>query len=116
MNALNGHHNIDSYVFTVTYGAWMCVDNQAHGLGRDGALAFMKISPQTGTIEVPDLKSLTAAWRTYGGPFCMVRHFIVAKPLTASQLSRLPGPLKARLEPDDMVWLERLYRLEDPRG
>jgi hypothetical protein len=77
----------------------------------------MKVSPQTGTIEVPDLKSLIAAWRTYGGPFCMVRRFIVEKPLTASQLHRLPGPLKARLESDEAaVWLERLYGREDPRG
>lgn len=79
-------------------------------------MAFMKVSPQTGTIEVPDLKSLIAAWRTYGGPFCMVRRFIVEKPLTASQLRLLPEPLKARLEPDDVVWLERLYRLVDPRS
>lgn len=80
-------------------------------------MAFMKVSPQTGTIEVPDLKSLTAAWRTYGGPSCLVRRFIVEKPLTASQLRRLPGPLRARLEVDGAVaWLERLYRLEDPRG
>lgn len=79
-------------------------------------MAFMKVSPQTGTIEVPDLKSLTAAWRTYGGPFCMVRRFMVEKPLTASQLRRLPGPLRARLEADEAVaWLERLYSLVDPR-
>jgi hypothetical protein len=76
----------------------------------------MKVSPQTGTIEVPDLKSLMAAWRTYGGPFCMDRRFIVEKPLTVSQLRRLPGPLRARLEFDEaVVWLERLYCLEDPR-
>ena len=82
-------------------------------------MAFMKVSPQTGTIEVPNLKSLIAAWRTYGGPFCMVRRFIVRreKPLTVLQLRRLPGPLRARLVSDEaVVWLEHLYGLEDPRG
>lgn len=80
-------------------------------------MTITKVSPQTGTIEVPDFKSLMAAWKTYGGPFCMVRRFIVEKPLTASQLGRLPGPLRARIAVDDaVVWLERLYGLEDPRG
>jgi hypothetical protein len=78
----------------------------------------MKISPSTGTIEVLDHKSLIAAWREYGGPLCFVRHFIVGKQLTASQLRRLPEALKARLHsPDDSVgFLDRLYGLEDPRG
>lgn len=82
-------------------------------------MTVMAFNPQTGTVEVPDHKSLRAAWKTFGGPFggpfCMVRRFIVEKPLTASQLRQLPGPLRARLEPEDVLWLERLYRLEDPR-
>jgi hypothetical protein len=54
----------------------------------------------------------------YGGPLCFVRRFIVGKPLTASQIRRLPEALKARLHsPDDSVgFLERMYRLPDMRG
>jgi hypothetical protein len=81
-------------------------------------MAYMKISPSTGTIEVPDHKSLLAAWREYGGPLCFVRRFIVGKPLTASQLRRLPEALKERLHgPNNALdFLDRLYGLEDPRG
>jgi len=80
-------------------------------------MTFMRIQRST-TIEVPDHKNLLAAWRLHGGPGTLVGRFIVDKPLTASQLSRLPEALKARLcSPDDSVdFLERLYGLEDPRG
>jgi len=80
-------------------------------------MTFMRIQRST-TIEVPDHKNLLAAWRLHGGPGTLVGRFIVGKPLTASQLSRLPEALKARLcSPDDSVdFLERLYGLEDPRG
>jgi hypothetical protein len=80
-------------------------------------MTFMRIQRST-TIEVPDHKNLLAAWRLHGGPGSLVARFIVDKPLTASQLSRLPEALKARLHsPDDSVdFLERLYGLEDPRG
>lgn len=80
-------------------------------------MTVMRIQRST-AIEVPDHKSLIAAWRLHGGPGSLVARFIVDKPLTASQLSRLPEALKARLHsPDDSVdFLERLYCLEDPRG
>jgi hypothetical protein len=81
-------------------------------------MTFCKIDREMATIEVPDLRNLKAAWKTYGGPFCMVRRFIVGKKLTDSQLRRLPEALRARLHsPDGSVeWLEHLYRLEDPRN
>jgi hypothetical protein len=81
-------------------------------------MTYCIVDYETGTITVPDLKNLKAAWKTYGGPFCMVRRFIVEKQLTASQLRRLPEALRARLHsPDGSVeWLEHLYRLEDPRN
>jgi len=41
--------------------------------------------------------------------------FIVGKPLTASQLSRLPDALKARGSDGSLGFLARLYGLEDPR-
>jgi len=79
-------------------------------------VAYMKYTASA-IIEVPDHKNLLAAWRLHGGPGTLVGRFIVGKPLTASQLSRLPEALKARLySPDDSVdFLERLYGLEDPR-
>lgn len=46
---------------------------------------------QLATIEVPDHKNLLAAWHSYGG---IVRRFIVRKPLTQSQLARLPKALR----------------------
>ena len=81
-------------------------------------MTYCLVNYETGSITVPDLKNLKAAWRIYGGPFCMVRCFIVRQQLTASQLSRLPEALRERLHsPDGSVeWLERLFRLEDPRG
>ena len=33
MDALDGHHLIDSYVFTVTYVAWIGADNHPTALG-----------------------------------------------------------------------------------
>jgi len=50
------------------------------------------------TVEVPNLHSLLAAWKTYGGPGTLVGRFVVRKPLTASQLRRLPRGLKAQLK------------------
>ena len=80
-------------------------------------MAFMLIDRST-TIEVADHKNLLAAWRLHGGPLTLVGRFIVRKPLTASQLRRLPGALRGMLHyPDDSVdFLERLYSLDDPRG
>jgi hypothetical protein len=57
------------------------------------------------------------AWREYGrhGFDSVVGSFIVTKPLTKSQLRRMPKALKNVLRFDDSVlWLEKLYRLEDP--
>jgi hypothetical protein len=72
---------------------------------------------RSATIEVPDIHNLRAAWKTYGGPLCLVSRFVVQKPLTQSQLQRLPKALRELVScPDDSVaWLERLYGLEDPR-
>jgi hypothetical protein len=80
----------------------------------------MRLS-KSATIEVPDHNSLLGAWRTYGGvgPFCPVGRFIVKKPLTASQLKRLPNGLRQLISyPDGLgvSWFDELYRLEDPRG
>lgn len=68
-------------------------------------------------IEVADHKNLRAAWRSHGGIDTLVGRFIVRKPLTASQLSRLPKALKAKLHcPDDALdFLERLAALPDLR-
>lgn len=51
-------------------------------------------------------------------PCSLAAHFIVKRPLTVSQLRRLPEALKKKLHcPDDSVdFLERLHGLEDPRG
>lgn len=80
-------------------------------------MTFMHLY-RTATVEVPDLESLKAAWKQYGGPFCLVASFIVKKPLTESQFRRLPKALRNMVSyPDDSVaWLERLYRLEDTRS
>jgi hypothetical protein len=53
-------------------------------------MSYMRVI-QLPTIEVPDHKSLLAAWHSCGLP---VRRFIVAKPLTQSQFARLPKALK----------------------
>lgn len=82
-------------------------------------MAYLKFTPPA-TIEVPDHKNLLAAWMLHGpGTGSLVRfRFIVGKPLTASQLRRLPEALKERLQcaDDSVAFLERLYGLEDPRG
>jgi hypothetical protein len=80
-------------------------------------MTYMKVTPST-TVEVPDHKNLLAAWRIHGGPAMLVARFIVRKPLTESQLLRLPEALKERLHClDDAVdFLERLFGLEDPRS
>jgi hypothetical protein len=80
-------------------------------------MAFMLIEA-TSTVTVADHKSLLTAWKIHGGPGSLVGRFIVEKPLTRSQLRRLPMALKEKMAcPDDSVsFLERLYGLEDPRG
>jgi hypothetical protein len=76
----------------------------------------MKIKRLT-EIEVADHKNLLVAWRSHGGIDTLVGRFIVRKPLTVSQLSRLPKALKAKLHcPDDALdFLERLAALPDLR-
>jgi len=59
-------------------------------------MTFMRIQRST-TIEVPDHKSLLAAWRLHGGPLSLVGRFIVDKPLTLPQLNRLPKALRQLL-------------------
>lgn len=61
-------------------------------------MAYMKITGPRPSIEVQDHKNLLAAWRLYGGPVSLVGRFIVEKPLTASQLRRLPLGLRDRLQ------------------
>lgn len=63
-----------------------------------------------------DSRNLLAAWKLYGGPDTPAGRFIVHKPLTPAQLRRLPEALKDLLQSDDVIFLERLYGLEDPRG
>ncbi len=77
---------------------------------------IMRIQRAT-TITVPDYNSLVFAWRLHGGPGTIAKSFIVEKPLTDAQLRRLPKDLKRMIQsPDDSLdFLERLYRLEDPR-
>jgi hypothetical protein len=48
-------------------------------------------------VEVPDHKNLLAAWRLYG-PASPVGRFVVKKPLTASQIRRLPRDLRDRIQ------------------
>lgn len=76
----------------------------------------MKITAGT-TIEVPNHKDLLAAWKSYGdlSRLLLVERFIVSRPLTASQYRRLPVALKNRLQSDDVLFLERLFNLPDPR-
>jgi hypothetical protein len=50
------------------------------------------------TIEVLAHKDLLAAWRLYGGPGSLVGSFKVQKPLTTSQLRRLPAELRSIVE------------------
>ena len=49
------------------------------------------------TVEVRDHKGLLAAWKLYGGPLTLVGSFRTLKPLTASQIRRLPSGLRDRL-------------------
>jgi hypothetical protein len=59
-------------------------------------MTFMLISASA-KIEVHTHKDLLAAWRLYGGPGTLVGSFTVRKPLTETQLRRLPGGLRKRL-------------------
>lgn len=60
-------------------------------------MAYMKFTPPT-IIEVPDHKNLLAAWMLHGGPGTLVGRFIVERPLTASQLRRLPAASRDRFK------------------
>jgi hypothetical protein len=60
-------------------------------------MTYMKITGPRPSIEVPDHKNLIAAWRLYGHT-PLVGRFTVRKPLTASQLRRLPVELRDRLQ------------------
>ena len=50
------------------------------------------------TVEVLDHKGLLVAWRLYGGLDTLVGSFRSLKPLTASQIRRLPSGLRDRLQ------------------
>jgi hypothetical protein len=58
-------------------------------------MSYMRFN--SATIKVPNHKNLLAAWKQYGGPLSLVGRFIVEKPLTASQLRRLPKGLRELL-------------------
>lgn len=58
-------------------------------------MLIMRIHPST-TVEVSNHRNLLAAWRDYGRDG-LVGRFIVTKPLTKPQLSRLPRALKELL-------------------
>jgi hypothetical protein len=78
----------------------------------------MRIEPST-TITIHTFESLLAAWKSLGGQRSLVSRIVfTGKPLTASQLRRLPKALREKIEyPDDALdFLERMYCLEDPRG
>ncbi|MGB6303907.1 MAG: hypothetical protein WBF45_09165 [Acidobacteriaceae bacterium] len=76
------------------------------------------IHPLT-VITAEDYQGLLAAWKRYGGPLSLVGEFVVKKALTDAQYRRLPQGLKDRLKEGDEIdavsFLERLYRLPDPR-
>jgi hypothetical protein len=79
---------------------------------------FVEIQITT-TVTVHDYRSLLAAWKRFGGPRSLVgRYIYVGKPLTESQLRRLPAGLrdKIRYPEDPLDFLERMFALEDPRG
>jgi hypothetical protein len=59
-------------------------------------MTYLKITGGA-SIESDNYRGLRVAWKTYGGPLCLVRSFTVREPLTASQLRRLPKGLRARL-------------------
>jgi hypothetical protein len=60
-------------------------------------VTYMLIHALT-TVEVLDHKGLLAAWKLYGGPLTLVGCFRALKPLTASQIRRLPSGLRDRLQ------------------
>ena len=59
-------------------------------------MTYMRFNPAT--VTVPNHKNLLAAWKQYGGPLSVVGRFIVEKPLTESQLRRLPKGLRELLD------------------
>lgn len=80
-------------------------------------MAFKRIEPST-VVTVHTYESLLAAWKSFGSARSLVARFVFAgRPLATSQTSRLPNELRERLEflDDSLDFLERLYRLEDPR-
>jgi hypothetical protein len=79
-------------------------------------MSYWKISGPRATVTVPDHKTLRDVWKTYKHSL-LVGRFIVEKPLTPAQLRRLSAKLRDRVSsPDDLVFLEALYALEDPRA
>ena len=48
-------------------------------------------------VTVPNHQSLRPLWRLHGGPATLIGSIAVSKPLTASQLRRLPSGLRERI-------------------
>ncbi|HTB96386.1 MAG TPA: hypothetical protein VK716_05225 [Terracidiphilus sp.] len=73
-----------------------------------------KLRESSGRMEVlvSRLEDLIGAWKAYG-PTVRYR---MSKPLSDSQLRRLPPALHRALQTGDSVeWLEQLYDLRDER-
>jgi hypothetical protein len=63
---------------------------------KGSGMTYMRIS--LASIEVLNHKSLLDAWRIYGGPGSRFESFTVRRPLTSSQVRRLPAGLRERLK------------------
>jgi hypothetical protein len=84
---------------------------------------FAVIKPST-TVEVADYRNLIGQWRNMPKSARRLVGVWVVEKITSTQKKRLPADLRQKLvvghdakkTRDDVQFLERLYRLEDPRG
>jgi hypothetical protein len=77
-------------------------------------------------ITIADYESLQVAWRLYGD-MPLVSAYVMTGKISRSQIAKLPKKLQRMLicgrsasayvaKQKDVAELERLFRLEDPRG
>jgi len=78
---------------------------------------FRKYSGPGKTVTVSNHGDLRSFWKRCDfEKRWLIDRIIVEKALTEAQLRRLSEDLRRRVSsPDDVVFLDRLYALEDPR-
>jgi hypothetical protein len=85
-------------------------------------MAFFKIRMAVAVVE--KLQDPQALWQIHGGPCTLLGRVIVKSELTEEEIRSLPEDLReltvseieSEVQDDSVVFLERLFSLDDPRA